>query len=47
MLHVASDVSAVPVEYLPRPHSKQGAEPLMSLYLPLKHALQLCPSAPV
>ena len=47
VMHVISDVSAVPFEYLPRPHSEQGAEPLTSLYLPLKHALQFCPSGPV
>ena len=47
MLHVASDVSAVPVEYLPRRHSEHAADPFTSLYVPLGHALQFCPSGPV
>ena len=38
-LHVVSDVSAVPVLYLPCGHREQGADPLTSLNVPAWQAL--------
>ena len=47
LLHVASEICAVSVEYLPDEHKLQGAEPLTSLYVPATHASHGPPSAPV
>ena len=47
MLHVVSEISAVPALYLPCEHREQGADPLTSLYLPLTHGSHAAPSGPV
>ena len=46
-LHVASEIPAVAVLYLPREHSVQAVDPFTSLYDPVMHAVQVAPSGPV
>jgi hypothetical protein len=47
LLHVASKISPVFVEYLPCEHSEHGDDPFTSLYVPEIHAWHPKPSCPV
>ena len=46
-LHVASEMEAIAVLYLPCEHSVQAAEPLVPLKPPASHAVHSTPSGPV
>jgi len=46
-MHVAPDVLAVPVLYLPLEHFEHAADPFTSLYSPATHAKHSAPSGPV
>ena len=47
LMHVALEMEAMAVLYLPCEHSVQAAEPLVSLKLPASHAVHSTPSGPV
>ena len=47
LLHVALEMAAVAVLYLPCEHDVQAAEPLVSLKPPASHAVHSTPSGPV
>ena len=47
MVHVASRISPLSVEYFPLAQLAQDADPLTSLNLPGSHAVQFSPSGPV
>ena len=44
--HVASEILAAPVEYLPLEHFVHGVEPFASLYVPATQATHVPPSGP-
>lgn len=46
-LQVASEISPVPAEYLPREHALHADEPTTSLYVPASQAPHARPSGPV
>ena len=45
-MQVASDISAVSVENLPRGHNTHGDDPLSALYVPAAQAAHALPSGP-
>ena len=47
LLHVATDISPISIEYVPFEHNKHTDEPLTVLYVPATHALHSCPFGPV
>ena len=47
LMHVALEMEAIAVLYLPCEHSVQAAEPFVSLKLPGSHAVHSTPSGPV
>jgi hypothetical protein len=47
LTHVAANVAAVVVEYVPSAHCKHGRDPFTLLYVPGTQALHSCPAGPV